>query len=261
MIYLGNSPVGIVGKVPLPYDIPKKDDGNAYVYVYLTNPNDLDARIYISSSNPAGTYTVDWGDGNTETAGGSAYIDHTYQKTGFYTVKLTVITGTPRLGGSGNTWLMGGGSSERPIYQYKLMGLETGDWGIASQEFADYSNSIAIYARRCPYLAYSALNARSCKALSTLELPAIASNYASYQFNGCFGIKEVTIPKEVTNIGSYVFRDCGIISFHMESSTPPTLGSGAFNGCEVTIYVPTGSLTTYQAAENWSTYANNMVEE
>ena len=51
--------------------------------------------------------------------------------------------------------------------------------------------------------------------------------------------------------------------YHFLAATPPTLGTTAFSniqsGCK--IYVPSASLSDYQSAANWSTYASYMVGE
>ena len=262
MIFLGNQAVGVAAFNGLPTNIPKVDDNNAYVYLYLPNADDLGVRIYIVSSGASsGTYNVTWGDGTSETAGNSNYIEHTFSDSGVYTVKLVITSGTPKLGGSGNTLLIGGSSAQERPQAAKLIGLETGTWGVYSNQFTAYSNVVAIYAKKASYLGYNAIVSAGAKLLRTIEMPDITTKLTNSNFQECYSLGSVTIPTAVTSLGS-AFTSCGKLSIHMLASSPPTLtSSSAFNNTDITIYVPTGSLSAYQAAENWSAYADKMVEE
>ena len=55
-----------------------------------------------------------------------------------------------------------------------------------------------------------------------------------------------------------------MFEIHVESTTPPTLASWtAFSNAsgDLVIYVPQGSLSSYQTASNWSNFASRMQEE
>ena len=72
----------------------------------------------------------------------------------------------------------------------------------------------------------------------------------------------ITIPSSVTSIGSRCFEESnGILSLTFESTTPPTLGSGAFDNMDYEdcpIYVPAASVQAYKTATNWSNYASRI---
>ena len=61
------------------------------------------------------------------------------------------------------------------------------------------------------------------------------------------------------NIGTYDFRNVGNCTIIMTSATQITLQSNqAFSNATNTFYVPDDLKSTYQAASNWVTYANNF---
>ena len=119
-----------------------------------------------------------------------------------------------------------------------------------------------------------------CSSLSSVTIPNSVTSIGGYAFQNCGGLTSVTIPDSVTNIGNYAFRDCsgltsvtigsgvtsignsvfencsGLTEVTVEATTPPTLGSRAFNSSVQVIYVPCESVSAYKAASRWSTYAS-----
>ena len=90
----------------------------------------------------------------------------------------------------------------------------------------------------------------------------------SNMFSTCHGLRtSLTLPASMTMVGSSCFAACrSITEWHFLATTPPTLNNtNAFGNMTdyggKKIYVPAASLTAYQAAENWSTYASYMVGE
>lgn len=72
-------------------------------------------------------------------------------------------------------------------------------------------------------------------------------------------ITEIIIPKTVTNIGIAAFGGCtGLTSVTIEATTPPTLGSSAFNDVNCTFYVPAESVDTYKESNDWSSFASRI---
>ena len=72
-------------------------------------------------------------------------------------------------------------------------------------------------------------------------------------------IQEVNIPESVTSIGVNAFYKCRKLeSVYCKAVTPPTGGTGMFdnNASNRKIYVPTGSVDAYKAANGWSDYAD-----
>lgn len=83
---------------------------------------------------------------------------------------------------------------------------------------------------------------------------------ASYAFQGCTALKEITLPATLTSIGNYVFRGCASLKyFKINANTPPTLSwSPAFPSTIEAIYVPDESITAYQEATGWTSYASKI---
>lgn len=127
----------------------------------------------------------------------------------------------------------------------------------------------------------------NCNSLARVTMPSIVTSIGDNTFNGCQSLTSIMIPKEVTSIGTYAFYNCyslaivtissgvtainnnafnscyGMAEYHIQPTTPPTLGTTAFSNIQsdCVIYVPSESLTAYQEATNWSTYASYMQGE
>ena len=103
-----------------------------------------------------------------------------------------------------------------------------------------------------------------CYSLQSITIPDGVTSVGSSTFSQCQSLRSITIPTSVTSIGTQAFNNCySIEECHILSSTPPTLGQSAFTGivAGTIIYVPQGSLATYQTATNWSTYKSYIQEE
>lgn len=84
-------------------------------------------------------------------------------------------------------------------------------------------------------------------------------------FSACYSLTSLSFGSSLSSIAAQAFNNCyGVIEYHFKSTTVPTLANtNAFaniqSNCK--IYVPAASLTAYQTANNWSTYASYMVGE
>ena len=103
-----------------------------------------------------------------------------------------------------------------------------------------------------------------CSGLTSVTIPDSVTRIGSYAFRNCTGLTSATIGSGVTNIGGSAFASCqNLSSVTMWSSTPPTISSSIFDNTPIAngtgyIYVPSGSVTTYQNASGWNTYANQI---
>lgn len=99
---------------------------------------------------------------------------------------------------------------------------------------------------------------QNCKALKTISIPSsVTSMLATFVGSG---IETITIPSSVTSIGIQTFQGCtSLAEVIMEATTPPTLASAnAFLDCTAltAIYVPDSSVSAYQSASGWSSFAS-----
>ncbi len=114
----------------------------------------------------------------------------------------------------------------------------------------------------------------NCYSLISLDVSGFdfskvtASSNASSIFGYCYCLSgSLTLPSSMGMIGNNCFVSCrSLTEWHFLSTTPPTLNhTNAFGNMTdyggKKIYVPAASLSAYQEAPNWSTYASYMVGE
>ena len=100
----------------------------------------------------------------------------------------------------------------------------------------------------------------SCSNLRSVNIPSGVTSIGNTTFFWCSSLSSITIPSGVTSIGNNAFQGCNSLnSITVEATTPPTLGSYAFDYTnECPILVPSESVDTYKAASGWSTYADRI---
>lgn len=106
-----------------------------------------------------------------------------------------------------------------------------------------------------------------CSNLENIRIPNSVTTIGDSAFYGCSDLKTIYIGSGVTTIEVYAFyaeiNIKPLTGVYLSPTTPPTISSNSFNFDNTTnckIYVPTGTLDAYKTAENWSTYADRMVE-
>lgn len=96
----------------------------------------------------------------------------------------------------------------------------------------------------------------NCSNIATVEIGKGVTNIGTHAFNSCSGITSVMIPKTVTTIGRNAFYGCDQLeSVAVEQGTPIGITEDVFsNRTNATLYVPIGSVETYQAAAYWNEF-------
>ena len=99
-----------------------------------------------------------------------------------------------------------------------------------------------------------------CTGLTSVTIPSGLTSVGNMAFYYCSSLRSVTLPSSVTSISSGAFKYCsGLRSITIEATSPPTLGTGAFDNTTCTIYVPASTVETYKAASGWKTYKSRIV--
>ena len=97
-----------------------------------------------------------------------------------------------------------------------------------------------------------------CRGLTSVTIPNSVTTIGYRAFDSCSGLTSVTIGNSVTTIGKYAFRYCsGLTSINLLGETPPSVENNNFTENDyvnITLYVPTGSLETYQNADTWENF-------
>ena len=199
-----------------------------------------------------GTVTIDWGDNSTDTVTGTSLtsrksdIHHEYALAGSYTIKITKTSGT--------------GYSLYCTSAYTLLNKNSSTVS-SNLVYPNCVHAIRV-GQDCTIGNYAFYY---CYSLTSVSIPSGVTSIGSSVFQHCRSLTSVSIPSGVTSIGSNAFSNCyGMAEYHFKPTTPPTLANvNAFTSIQsdCVIYVPAASLTAYQEAENWSTYASYMVGE
>ena len=156
-----------------------------------------------------------------------------------------------------------GDAAFRNCYSLSSITIPSGVTSIGGQAFYN-CYSLASIAIPSGVTSIKSSTFYACYSLSSITIPSGVTSIIGDSFNGCSSLSSITIPSSVTSIGSSVFYGCfGMAEYHILPTNVPTLGTTAFANItsDCKIYVPAGTLSDYQSAANWSTYASYMVEE
>lgn len=107
---------------------------------------------------------------------------------------------------------------------------------------------------------------KGCKALKTFTFPKVTS-LADEILSGCDALVSVTIPETVTAVASLVFAGCmKLAEIHVAASLPPDIGwswqpfqNVDKNTCK--LFIPAGSLASYNSAKEWEDFTNKIEED
>ena len=97
-----------------------------------------------------------------------------------------------------------------------------------------------------------------CTSLTSISIGNSVTSIGDGAFSWCSFLSSITIGNSVTSIGNEAFYGCSrLTSITMEATTPPTLGTNAFDQGRA-IHIPDNTLSAYKSA--WGTdyvYVNN----
>ena len=97
---------------------------------------------------------------------------------------------------------------------------------------------------------------RYFKNVTKIRIPSTVTAITSYNFENCKYLIKVILPASVTSVGSGAFSGCSALErIVCNATTPPTAtGSIATNPSEITLKVPSNSVSAYQAANYWKEF-------
>lgn len=102
----------------------------------------------------------------------------------------------------------------------------------------------------------------NCTGLTSITIPNSVTSIGDKAFYSCIGLTSITIPASVTSIEHYSLGLCsGLTAIYVYKPTPVDLSSifGVFYGVNIStckLYVPIGSKSLYQAANQWKDFTN-----
>ena len=103
--------------------------------------------------------------------------------------------------------------------------------------------------------------ADGCRSLTKIIIPEGVTTISQGAFQNISILQKLTLPSTITSIGNNAFNnDYQLKEITILATTPPTVSSSSFLSSVTKIYIPNGTLATYTADTNWSTYASKLVE-
>ena len=95
----------------------------------------------------------------------------------------------------------------------------------------------------------------NCIGLSSFSIPSTVTSIGKNAFKNCSGLTTITIPNSVTSIGEYAFSGCtSLKEVRSEIQVPFAINSNVFSNYNITLYVPTSTITKYKALSGWKEF-------
>jgi hypothetical protein len=98
-----------------------------------------------------------------------------------------------------------------------------------------------------------------CKEITSVTIPNSVTTIGNYAFNGCDRLDTIIIPSTVTSIDNSAIGGSNDLKVFVYITSPIAIDSEAFRqleGTNSTVYIPCGTLATYQKLTGWSSIDN-----
>ena len=268
-------------------------DGDTHIWIDIKNDYQLTQYVRIRMIG-----TIDWGDGSAkDTANVTAYtsFSHTYSQKGKYRIDLHPTSGTFYVGGGAQGYNIMGTRSNSTYYRYSAMyQVEIGTSRITTiSNYAFYyctgmrrlyiPKTITTLGTHFCYSCYDLYevvfedpmtitsatmtnNFYYCHVLQLMEPWCFGGGAATLSscIRNSYCLPEFTIPATTTSLSAnalanlYGLKHLWCLPSSVPAATDSTTFASLPSGC--VIHVPYGSLASYKAASEWSTYEAQMVE-
>ena len=97
-----------------------------------------------------------------------------------------------------------------------------------------------------------------CTKLQSFTVGNGVTSFGNWAFSGCSSLKSLAFGTQLQSIGKEAFSDCTeVTKIVSKAATPPACGSQALddiNKWNCNLYLPTGSMSAYQAADQWKEF-------
>ena len=96
-----------------------------------------------------------------------------------------------------------------------------------------------------------------CQALTSIDIPEGVETINKYAFSYCNTLGSIKLPSTLKSIGEQTFyTNCNSVWVYCKATTPPTLGTKAFNvNKSLSLFVPRTLLNVYESSEWVTTYS------
>ena len=98
-----------------------------------------------------------------------------------------------------------------------------------------------------------------CSMLTSVVMSNNLTSIGAEAFYRCLNLTSIILPSSVTSLGDKAFNHCLVLgTVTCKATTPPTIGDDVFGDDKMltAIYVPSGSVNAYKAADGWKDYAS-----
>ena len=105
---------------------------------------------------------------------------------------------------------------------------------------------------------YNSENSKGNEKITNVTFGSSVTTIPNRVLIGCSNLKSITIGKSVSEVKEYAFYGCNNLeSIYLEGTVPPTVSNNNFANVHymnTIIYVPQGSLDTYQETDIWKVF-------
>ena len=282
-MYLGNTCIYSKPKYPDPF----VEEGKMWVYYDVTTTESATPLLYRNTStigfNRAFS-SMEIDDGTIIELGNSTtnnIVSYTFSTTGEHLVKFVLLPNTYKLG---NMFRNSSGIETKykrvyipseittlGIFSYGVSGVE----GVYNtQHITTFTDQMCfLFSPSDPMVQIAPLDLSGATTLPNNmvkgtfgnlilnnNLTTITEGWCSTGGNSSPLCTKFVIPESVTTIGSnFLWRSYYVRYVICKPTTPPTLGSGSFNGLtDFKILVPANSVNAYKEATGWTSWASKI---